>query len=144
MNVSSLERLFHRITEVTTVTDVGFHNMEKGYLIPIYKTQTHALGMERWKAEHQRNPVYVKDTLILKEIKDKKQPIIINNTKQDPRSANEFFFFGIDSIMIIPVINQEEVKDIICIVSIGEQHQFTKEEMDICSKLINECFKNQG
>ena len=110
--------------------------IEKGYLNPIYKTQTEILGLERWKAVHQRNPVYVKDTLILNEIMAKKQPIIINNTKQDTRSANEFFFFGIDSIMIIPVINQEEVKGIICIVSIGEQHQFTKEEMDICSRFI--------
>lgn len=86
MNVLNLERLFHKITEVTTIADVGFHIIEKGYLNPIYKTQTEVLGLERWKAEHQRNPAYV--------------------------------------------------KGIICIVSIGEQHQFTKEEMDICSRLI--------
>lgn len=131
------------MTEVTTVADVGYHQIEKGHLNPIYKTQTEVLGMERWKAEHQRNPVYVKDTLILREIMTKKQPIIINNTKQDTRSANEFFFFGIDSIMIIPIINQEEVKGLICIVSIGEQHQFTNEEMDICSKLTKDYLKNQ-
>jgi acetolactate synthase-1/2/3 large subunit len=144
LNVLNLERLFHKITEVTTIADVGFHIIEKGYLNPIYKTQTEVLGLERWKDEHQRNPVYVKDTLILREIMAKKQPIIINNTKQDNRSANEFFFFGIDSIMIIPVINQEEVKGIICIVSIGEPHQFTKKEMDICIRLIDEYLKNQG
>jgi hypothetical protein len=48
--------------------------------------------MERWKVEQQSNPVYVKDTMILSVIITKKQPTLINNIKQDARSANEFFF----------------------------------------------------
>ncbi len=92
MNVSNLESLFHRITEVITVADVGFHKIEKGHLNSIYKTQTEAFGMEWWIIEHQSNPVYVKDTMILREIITKKQPTLINNIKQDARSANEFFF----------------------------------------------------
>lgn len=142
MNISNLEALCQKLTEVTTVTDVGYHKIEKDHLIPIYKTHTEVLGMERWKAEHQKNPVYVKDTLILKEIVYEKQPILINNTKQDTRSAEEFFFFGIESVLLIPHISEDEVQGIICIVSIGKQHQFTKKEMDVCIQLTNNYLKD--
>lgn len=143
MEVTILEELFQKITEVTTVQDVGYHRIEEGRLKPFYKTQTDILGIEKWKTVHGQNPVYIKDTFILREITTKKQPIEIYDTKNDTRSADAFFLFGIDSIMIIPVVREDEVKAIICIASIGKYHQFTKEEMDTCSKLAADYLKNQ-
>ncbi|WP_033164428.1 GAF domain-containing protein [Clostridium sp. KNHs205] len=143
MEVTILEELFQKISEVTTVEDVGYHRVEEGRLKPFYKTQTDILGIEKWKTVHGQNPVYVKDTFILREITTKKQPIEIYDTKNDTRSADAFFLFGIDSIMIIPVVREDEVKAIICIASIGKYHQFTKEEMETCSKLADDYLKNQ-
>ncbi len=143
MEVTILEELFQKISEVTTVEDVGYHRIEEGRLKPFYKTQTDILGIEKWKTVHGQNPVYVKDTFILREITTKKQPIEIYDTKNDTRSADAFFLFGIDSIMIIPVVREDEVKAIICIASIGKYHQFTKEEMETCSKLADDYLKNQ-
>lgn len=142
MELSVLEELFQKIKEVTTVQDIGYHRIENGCLKPFYKTQTDILGIERWRTVHGQNPVYVEDTFILREITNKKQPVEIFDTKNDTRSADAFFLFGIDSIMIIPVVRDEEVKAIICIASIGKQHQFTQEEMDICSGLACEYLKN--
>lgn len=141
MELKILEELFQKIAEITDVRDVGYHRIEEGRLKPVYKTQTDSLGIEKWKTVHGENPVYVKDTYILKEITDKKQPIEIYDTHNDSRSADAFFLFGVDSIMIIPVVRENEVKAIICIAAIGKLHQFTGEEMDACSSLAEEYLK---
>lgn len=137
-----LENLFQKISQVTNVEDIGYHRIQDGRLQPVHKTQTDILGIEKWKTVHGEKPVYVKDTYILREITEKKQAIEIYNTKTDQRSADAFFLFGIDSIMIIPVVRQQEVKAIICITSIGKLHQFTEEEMKKCSELADEYLKN--
>lgn len=143
MEFQVLEELFKRIQEITTVQDIGYHRIEEGRLKPFYKTQTDVLGIERWKTVHGQNPVYVNDTFILREIVSKKQPVEIFDTKSDTRSADAFFLFGIDSIMIVPVVREEEVKAIICIASIEKKHQFTQDEMESCAKLADEYLKNQ-
>lgn len=143
MEFQVLEELFQKIQEITMVQDIGYHRIEEGCLTPFYKTQTDVLGIEKWKAVHGQNPVCVKDTFILREIVSKKQPVEIFDTKNDTRSADAFFLFGIDSIMILPVVREEEVKSIICIASIEKKHQFTQEEMESCVKLADEYLKNQ-
>lgn len=138
MNQKLLQELFDKITELTSVKDVGYHRIVEGRLNPFYKTSTDILGIEKWKTIHGQNPVYVKDTYILREIIDKKQPIEIYDIDSDTRSADAFFLFGIKSIMIIPVVRQEEVKAIICIASIGLLHKFTVEEIQKCCELSDE------
>ncbi len=138
----NLEELFRKINEVTELEDIGYHRIEDGRLKPIYKTQTDVLGMERWKTVHSQNPVYIKDTFILQEVIKKKQPVYIYDTNNDSRSAGAFFLFGVDSILIIPVVRENDVKAIICIVSIGKLHNFTADETDACTRLAEEYLKN--
>lgn len=143
MELEILEELFQKITEITDVQDIGYHRIEGGRLKPVYKTQTDTLGIEKWKTVHGENPVYVKETYILREITEKKQPVEIFDTHNDSRSADAFFLFGLDSIMIIPVVREEEVKAIICVAAIGKQHQFTKEEMELCSSLAEKYLEDR-
>ncbi len=138
----NLEELFQKIKEVTELEDIGYHRIEDGRLKPVYKTQTDVLGMERWKTVHSQNPVYIKDTLILQEVIKKKHPVYIYDTNNDSRSAGAFFLFGVDSILIIPVVRQDDVKAIICVVSIGKLHDFSPEEIDACSRLAEKYLKN--
>lgn len=133
-----LEELFEKIQEVTKLQDVGYHRIEEGRLKPIYKTQTDVLGIEKWKTVHGQNPVYVEETFILRDVTEKKEPVYIDDTNHDDRSASAFFLFGVDSILIIPVVREDEVKAIICIVSIGGLHSFTKGEIEQCSTLAKE------
>ncbi len=142
MEQKVLEDLFQKIKEVTKLDDIGFHKIEDGRLKPIYKTQTDVLGIEKWKTVHGQNPVYVKETFILQEVINKKQPVHIYDTNNDSRSAGAFFLFGVDSILIIPVIKQEEVEAIICIVSIGRLHNFTPEEIEKCRQLSEQYLKD--
>ncbi len=142
LDLPILEELFAKISEVTNLGDVGYHRIEDGRLKPVYKTQTDELGVERWKKVHGENPVVVKDTIILRELFDKKQAVTIYDTKNDDRSAGAFFLFGVDSILILPVIRKEEIKAIICIVSIGKLHEFTQDEITECSKLANDYLKD--
>ncbi|BCJ96214.1 hypothetical protein acsn021_37830 [Anaerocolumna cellulosilytica] len=142
MNQVVLNELFAKITEVTTMEDIGLHEVADGRLKPVHKTQTDALGIEHWKTVHGQNPVYVKDTFILQEVIQKKQPVEIYDTKNDSRSAGAFFLFGVDSILIVPIIRSDEVKAIICIVAIGRLHQFTEAEIDKCSQLVQEYTKD--
>lgn len=143
MEEKVLHDLFEEITKITTVKDVGYHRVAQGRLNPFYKTSTDILGIEKWKTVHGQNPVYVKDTYILREITEQKQPIEIYDIDNDTRSADAFFLFGIKSIMIIPVVRLEEVKAIICIASIGELHQFTDDEMKKCCELANEYLQDE-
>jgi GAF domain-containing protein len=137
-----LEELFQKVKEVTKLDDIGYHRIEEGRLKPIYKTQTDILGIEKWKTVHGQNPVYIKDTYILQEVTNKKHPVYINDTNNDSRSADAFFLFGVDSILIIPVVRQNEVKAIICIVAIGKLHDFTQDEIKQCASLSEEYLRD--
>lgn len=142
MELHILEELFTKISKVTKLEDVGYHRIENGRLKPVYKTQTDVLGIERWKKVHGENPVIVDDTVILRELFEKKLPVWIYDTKNDDRSAGAFFLFGVDSILILPVIREDEIKGIICIVSIGKLHEFTEEEILECCRLAKEYLKD--
>jgi hypothetical protein len=142
MDQKVLEDLFQKIKEITGLDDIGYHKIEDGRLKPVYKTQTDVLGIEKWKTVHGQNPVYIKETYILQEVMNKKHPVYIYDTKNDSRSAGAFFLFGVDSILIIPVIRQEAVEAIICIVSIGRLHNFTPEEIEKCRQLSEQYLKD--
>lgn len=136
MDIFHLKELFQKLYEATNVADIGCHMILNGRLKPVYKTETDQLGMERWRTVHEENPVLIKNTPILNQIMNDKKPLSIYDTKHDPRSAEEFFLFGVDSVMILPIVREKEVNAIISIVSIGKLHLFTKEEMDACVELI--------
>lgn len=138
MELDILKELFEEIGKVTKVEDIGYHRIVDGRLIPVYKTQTDVLGIEKWKTVHGQNPVHVKGTRILEDVFSKKKPVEIYDTNNDERAADAFFLFGVDSIMIIPVVRNEEVKAIVCTVTIGRLHQFTQDEMTTCSKLVEQ------
>lgn len=138
MNYEVLDELFEKIGQATNLTDIAYHQIKDGRLNPIHKTSTDTLGVERWKNGHYQNPVYIKDTWVLQHVIANKTHVDIANTKQDDRSSEAFFFFGVDSILIVPHIKEDNVEGIICIVSIKELHEFTKEEIDQCVKLVND------
>lgn len=141
MELDILNNLFNKITEVTGIEDIGYHRIGEGRLNPVYKTQTDILGIEKWKKVHGENPVYIDETFILGEVTKTKQPVWICDTNNDSRSASAFFLFGVDSILIVPVIREDEVKSIVCIVTIGKLHEFTMEEVDLCDNLVKEYLK---
>lgn len=135
---SILNELFEKISEVTKVEDIGYHRVIDGKLVPYYKTQTDVLGINHWIKVHGENPVSVKGTCILEELFSTMSPVEIYNTKTDKRAADAFFLFGVDSIMIIPVISNEEIKGIVCTVAIDYLHQFTKEEISQCHSFVKQ------
>lgn len=138
MDYKILDELFEKITETTGLTDIGYHEIKDGVLNPIYKTNTDVLGIERWKKGHHENPVHIKGTFVLEQIMETKKHIYIYNTKQDKRSSEAFFFFGVDSILIVPIVKENEVKGIICTVAIGKLHEFSEEEINKCVSLVKE------
>jgi GAF domain-containing protein len=137
MSYEILDELFEKIGQITNLKDIAYHQIKEGRLNPIHKTSTDTLGVERWKNGHYQNPVYIKDTWVLQHVIETKKYVDIANTKQDSRSSEAFFFFGVDSILIVPHIKKDNVEGIICIVTINELHQFTKEEIEQCVKVVN-------
>ncbi len=138
MESYELIECFEKIKEVTNVIDIGYHEIRFGKLNPVYKTQTSKLSVTEWKEVHSNNVVYVDEHIILKELRDKGEIIAIEDVDKDPRSSNEFFLFGIQSIMLIPVKKNHKVIGLIVVASIGEKHQFTKNEIEGCRKIIEE------
>jgi acetolactate synthase-1/2/3 large subunit len=137
MDTRILDDLFSMIVNETKVVDVAYHEIANGKLNPIHKTDTSLLGIDTWKKEHYKNPVYIEHTPILQEIVSQKKTVTIMDTHSDSRSANEFFFFGIQSIMIIPVIKNNSVVGIVVVPSIKSPHLFTPEEVEACNELVN-------
>lgn len=138
MSYDILNELFSKIAEVTNLTDIAYHRIKDGRLNPVHKTNTDVLGIDKWKKGHAENPVYIDKTLVLRQIVGGEKYIHIANTKQDKRSSEAFFFFGVDSILIVPVHGESEtdIKGIICIVSINELHDFSKEQIDKCVDIV--------
>ena len=126
--VSSFGKIIPKDTRKDYSTRYRIPQNRRRTIKTLYKTQTDVLGIGRWKTVHGQNPVYVNITFILREIVNKKQPVEIFDTKNDTKSTDAFFLFGIDSIMINPVVREEEVKSIICIASIEKKHQFSQDE----------------
>lgn len=120
MVTNKMEELFEKLQNLTGISDIGFHQIKNEKLNPIYKSKTGDVDLEKWKEVHSKNPVYIKDTPVLQDVIKHKKPIFILDTQKDTRSSNEFFLFGIDSILIIPIIKDKEVIGILCIVSVGE------------------------
>lgn len=138
MQENLLDELFEKIQDTTGIEDIGYHEIRDDRLNPIYKTRTTVLGIEQWKYIHSQNIVYIKDHQILMKIVEDKKPIAISDVNRDELSSNAFFLFGIDSILVVPVMENETVKGIMCIASIGQPHKFIPEEIKRCEDLIKE------
>ncbi len=132
------DELFEKLNKITGVKDIAYHEIRNGKLYPVYKTETDILGIKKWKEVHGQTPVYIEKTPVLKEITSKKIHIAIDDTKSNNLSASEFFFFGIDSILVIPVIKNSSVAGIVVIASIGKQHIFPESEINECRRLVSE------
>ena len=137
MSVKEFNALFEEIKNVTGLVDVGYHEIRDGRLQPVYKTSTETLDLKKWRSTHSQHPVFIEKTEILKQIVGQRRPAVVNDVKTDSRSADAFFLFGIDSILIVPVIETEVVTGIYCIASIGKSHNFTEEEVNKCEEIIN-------
>jgi acetolactate synthase-1/2/3 large subunit len=133
-----MDVLFSKIKEVTGLGDIGYHKFDGDELKPVYKTNTDILGIEKWKETHAENPVYISETKVLIEVINTKKPVFINNTKGNNLSADAFFLFGVDSIVIFPIASGEKVEGIICVVSIGKTHEFNVQEVSKCESLVKE------
>lgn len=135
--MTNIDLLFDEIKEITGVEDIGFHKIKDGKLNPVYKSKTGELELEKWIGLHSQNPVLISNNLILQEIMNMKKTIIINDIKSDYRSTKDVTLFGLDSLMMIPLIKKDEVVGVIPIVSIGRIHNFTQEQKQKCEEIIN-------
>lgn len=138
MLMNKMDELFQKIKEITHIEDIGYHEIKDGKLDPLYKSKTGDLSLEEWKMIHAKNPVFIKDDIILTDIMTEKRIIVVSDVKEDNRSGSAFFLFGIDSIMVIPVIRNNKVIGIVPIVSMGKVHKFSKYEVQRCKELIDQ------
>ncbi len=135
-DLDRLNHLFDELVQVKGVRDIGYHLIADGRIHPILKTNTDQLGVEKWKQTHAAAPVYVDQDLILKDVTRNPRNIVVQDVKKDIRSSEEFFLFGIDSIMVLPVLKGSNVKGIIVVASIGALHHFTEEEIKQSESLV--------
>jgi GAF domain-containing protein len=131
-----LNQLFQGLEKITGIGDIGYHLIQDGKLNPVYKTNTQKLNDDKWKSEHAKNTVYIKNTPILQEIVNEYKTVFIADTNNDPRSADEFFLFGINSILIIPVIKDTTVTGIVVTASIGKRCELINDQINMCEELV--------
>lgn len=138
--MKNIDNLFQEIREATGVEDIGYHRIKNEKLNPIYKSKTGELELEKWIEIHSQNPVYIANNLILQEIVKDKKTIVINDVKADYRSTQDVTLFGIDSLMMIPVIKEDIVIGIVPIVSIGKIHNFSDDDVIKCETLVRKYY----
>lgn len=133
-----LQELFGELEQITNVQDIAYHRIKEGKLSPVLKTRTDRLGNEKWKSVHAASPVFVEDDQLLREIVRNPRPVFVQDVKNDPRSSEEFFLFGIDSILILPVADDSAVCGIVVVASIGQLHLFTDQEVRQSEELVEQ------
>lgn len=133
-----MNQLFERLSSLTGIRDIAYHEIKSGRLSPVLKTNTDVLGVEKWKGVHSQNPVYIEHDRLLTDLLKRPRPLAVQDVKNDPRSAEEFFLFGIDSILILPVMKGAAVHGIVAAASIGELHHFTEEEIEEAERLLEQ------
>lgn len=133
-----LNKLFKEIQQVIQIDEIGYHEIKDGKLNPIHKTETIGLSAKKWKEVHSQNPVYIKDNPLLIEAIDERKIIAVPNTHEDTRSSKEFGLFGIDSIMVIPVSNNQDiVKSFVIIPTMKRFYNFTEDEIVKCEQIVS-------
>lgn len=137
-NKQKLDELFKKIGKITGIKDIGYHQINQGKLNPVYKTKVGKITLEEWKGQHKQNPVYIKQNPILMDITTKKETIVIPDTMCDERSTKDVTLFGINSLLMFPVIKNSQVIGVIPVVSIKEKCQFSKEKVKQCEELVEE------
>ncbi|WP_223068963.1 GAF domain-containing protein [Paenibacillus caui] len=139
-----LALLFEELERLTGVADIAYHEIRDGHLSPVLKTKTDHLGVEKWKSVHAQNPVYIQHDRLLREMMAHPQTAVVQDVKNDPRSAEEFFLFGIDSILVVPVMEDGAVQGIVVVASIGKLHFFSEEEIGLVESLVKNAFQTIG
>jgi GAF domain-containing protein len=137
-----LDTLFKELYEITGIVDIAYHEIEEGKLFPVYKTQTKKLSNETWQEKHAEYKVKVQGTAVLERIVDSGEFFAINSVKDDPMSVEEFFAFGIESILIFPVKKDVETVATVIVASINEIHVFADQEIQQCKVLVDEFERN--
>lgn len=98
-----LALLFEALERLTGVADIAYHEIREGRLNPVLKTKTDHLGVERWKSVHAQNPVYIEHDRLLRELMAHPQTAaVVQDVKNDPRSADEFFCSGSTASWLFP------------------------------------------
>lgn len=138
MELERLQELFGQLQELTGVQDIAYHRIREGRLSPVLKTKTDALGVEKWKSVHAERPVFIEQDRLLRDVVGNPRPVFVQDVKNDPRSADEFFLFGIDSILILPVTVDSAAAGIVCVASIGKLHPFTEDEVAQAERLVQQ------
>ncbi|ANS73580.1 hypothetical protein AWM70_02460 [Paenibacillus yonginensis] len=136
--MEQLPLLFEELSRLTGVPDIAYHQIVEGHLEPVLKTKTDHLGIEKWKQTHAANPVYIENDKLLQSIIARPHTAVVQDVKNDPRSVDEFFLFGIDSIMILPVVEEGTVEGIVVVASIGQLHYFGQEEIQRAERLVEQ------
>ena len=132
-----LNKLYYDIQQVLPLEEIGYHEIKDGKLNPIHKTETNGLSSKLWKEIHLKTPVHIKDNPILIESINERKTIALANTHEDERSSKAFGLFGIDSILVIPVIDKNnEVKSFIIIPAMKKFYNFTEKEVSSCEKIV--------
>lgn len=139
--IKKLDLLFEKLSNITGVEDIAYHQIKDKSLNPIYKTGTPHLSIEKWKEVHGKNRVYVDSDSALPSIVYDKKPLIMSDVKNDSNASNAFFLFGIESILVFPIVKDDSTIGIICVASINKKHIFSDEEVQKCTSLVDEFMK---
>lgn len=138
---NELDNLLKEIRGITKINDIAYHEIMDGMLCPIQKIETNTLSNDDWKKAHSSLKIKVKGDYSLEKSVYKRETVYIENVKKDPNSSPAFFEFGIDSILVIPVIKENKTKGIIVIPSIGEIAKLKKEQVEHCKRLVDKFSK---
>lgn len=142
-----LDDLFAELKAVLGTDEFACHKMTDKIIVPVYKNDTDDIGLEAWKKFHSTSPVEIEKDALLKEMKETRKSIYVNNLDKDSRNATCFKAFNIKAIYAIPIIDKDEAVAIIVMPVLNSYYDYTEEKRALCEKIVkkyNDLIINSG
>lgn len=141
-NIQRVDKLYDDLFDIVKVGDMNYHRLQDDdRLHPIYMDEKGYIGNKKWKQTHEEMKVKVSVDPSL-DIILRGETLVINDVDNDVRSSPAFPVFKIRSLVIYPLFNNLETKEVvvgfICIPSVNVIKTFTEEEIAACDKLVTE------
>lgn len=132
-----LKQLFDDLKKIHPIKEMGIHAIGDGRLHPVYKNNDTDFNIEKWKAFHRNNPVYIKDDSFLTAIVNEKKTMAIHDTNTMEEKPQPFIKLDIQSVYIFPLLmGNQDIVGFVEIASLGEKLLLSDSEISMIETLI--------
>lgn len=142
-NIKEIDKLFLELHRTMYLRNIALHGVKNGGLDPMFIMETEVLNLAQWREAHGKLKVKVQGDPVLERVV-RGEIVVINDVEKDENSSPAFVKFGIKSVAVFPLFdeNKELVIALIVIPAFQNKIQFDIKNIEKCKVLIEEFNKH--